>query len=105
MSQLGAVIDVDKLPTPSQLAQYSEKNDKNARALCLSGGEDYELLFTVREGSLEALLAEWQEQFELPATAIGRMTSDREGVQLENPGDVAIKDIAGYDHFRRMKER
>jgi thiamine-monophosphate kinase len=105
MSRLGAVIDIEKLPISSQLTQYCEKNDKNAPGLCLSGGEDYELLFAVHENNLEALLAGWREQFDVPATAVGRMTSKREGVHLENPGDIAINDIAGYDHFRRMKER
>ncbi len=105
MSRFGAVIDVEKLPISSHLAQYCERNGRNAPGLCLSGGEDYELLFTVREDNLEALLAGWQEQFDVPATAIGHVTSKREGVRLENPDDIAVNDIAGYDHFRRMKER
>jgi len=101
MSRLGAVIDVKELPILSHLAQYCDKNEKNAPELCLSGGEDYELLFTVREDSLEALLAAWQDEFNVPAKAIGRMTSKTEGVHLENAGDIAMNDVAGYDHFRR----
>ena len=100
MSRLGALIDIEKLPISSHLAEYCEKNSKNAAKLCLSGGEDYELLFTVREDGLETFINEWQDRFDLPATVIGRMTSDFEGVRLQDGDQSALADTAGYDHFR-----
>jgi thiamine-monophosphate kinase len=100
MSQVGAVIDLDKLPISHHLAEYCGGNSKDAARLCLSGGEDYELLFTVREAGLEPFIAEWRGRFELPATMIGRMTSKFEGVRLRDGDEFMPADAPGYDHFR-----
>jgi len=101
MSQLGALIDVVKLPISSHLAKYCERKAKSAATCCLSGGEDYELLFTVRGGCLESFLSGWRGEFGLPATVIGYMTSEFTGVRLENATDIPLCRITGYDHFRR----
>ena len=100
MSRVGALIDLEKLPISTDLAEYCKKNSKNAAKLCLSGGEDYELLFTVREDGLETFIAEWQDKFDLPATVIGRMSSEFAGVRLQDGDQSALADAAGYDHFR-----
>jgi len=100
MSQVGAVIDLEKLPISPYLAEYCGKNSKQAARLCLSGGEDYELLFTVREDGLETFIAEWQGRFDLSATVIGRMTSEFAGVRLQDGDQSGLADAAGYDHFR-----
>ena len=100
MSRVGAVIDLDKLPISSDLAEYCTKNSKNAARLCLSGGEDYELLFTVREDGLDPLIAEWRDTFELPATVIGRMTSEFSDVRLRDGDEFVQAEAPGYDHFR-----
>ena len=100
MSRVGAAIDLEKLPISTDLAEYCRKNSKNVARLCLSGGEDYELLFTVREDGLETFIAEWQDRFDLPATVIGRMTSEFAGVRLQDGDQSALADATGYDHFR-----
>lgn len=101
MSRLGALIDIERLPISSDLAEYCSKNSKNAAKLCLSGGEDYELLFTIRGDGLETLIPEWQSRFDLPATVIGRMTSEFADVRLQNGDQSMLADAAGYDHFRQ----
>ena len=100
MSRVGAVIDLAKLPISPYLSEYCEKNSKDAARLCLSGGEDYELLFTVREDGLTTFIAEWQGRFDLPARAIGSMTSEFAGVGLQDGDEIVLTDVAGYDHFR-----
>ncbi len=100
MSRVGAVIDLEKLPVSPYLAEYCGKNPKNAVRLCLSGGEDYELLFTVREDGLETLIPEWRSRFDLPATVIGGMTSEFSEVRLRDGDEVVPAHAAGYDHFR-----
>jgi thiamine-monophosphate kinase len=101
MSGVGAVIDVEKLPVSDHLLRHCERAGKNARRMCLSGGEDYELVFTVRKGYAQDLLIEWHDKFDISATEIGSITSHRAGVQLENAGEIALSDITGYNHFRK----
>lgn len=92
-SAVGAELDTDKLP----LAPEVRKAD-DALALALSGGDDYELCFTVpadREMMLSLALGG-----DLPAcTRIGTVTEgeglvllDAEGVRLSLPA-------AGFNHF------
>jgi len=100
MSHLGAVVDVKKLPVSPHLAEYSRTKGENAMKFCLSGAEDYELVFTVHPDSLDQVLADWQNKFDVLATAIGYMTNELSTVHLENADEITLNDTAGYDHFR-----
>jgi thiamine-monophosphate kinase len=101
MSRLGALIDLQKLPISRCLAEYCDRNSKNAAELCLSGGEDYELLLTVRNDRVEAFIAGWRDRFDIPVAVIGYMTAEFRGVRLSDGDSVPLRDLAGYDHFRQ----
>ncbi len=101
MSKLGALVDLEKLPISSSLAEYCARNARNPVDICLSGGEDYELLFTVRKDREELLIAGWHERFVLPMTVIGRMTAEFAGVRFKDGDRISFGDRAGYDHFRQ----
>ena len=100
MSKLGALIDIEKLPIASYLSEYCERNSKNPIEFCLSGGEDYELLFTVRKGLEEQLILGWRDRFDIAITVIGRMSAEFDGVRLKDGDRVALSKGGGYDHFR-----
>jgi thiamine-monophosphate kinase len=90
-------IDVDRLP----LAEEAVALLGGARAarLALTGGEDYQLLFTVPEGRYEAVVAALPP--EACPTAIGRVTAAREGgiVRFLAAGSPVEIDEAGYVAF------
>jgi thiamine-monophosphate kinase len=93
-SRVGARIVTDLLPIHETLK--SGFKDK-ALELALSGGEDYELLFT---GKAE-LINTVRKEIRCPVTVIGEITDDKPGkIQLVDAGDKML-DIkrAGWEHF------
>lgn len=67
-SACGADLDADRLPLSRQL--LAAVGIEAAREMALSGGDDYELLFTVPAGR-EAQLARLTRRWALPVTRIG----------------------------------
>ncbi len=95
-SGLGAHIDAGLLPlSPSMLAMF---DDEQARMFALTGGDDYELCFTVpanRVADVQADLA----RIGCGATRIGRMVEGA-GVQvLDANGEPMAISRKGWDHF------
>jgi len=54
-SQCGAVVYEDKLPIHSDAKNYCYQLELDPTATALSGGEDYELLFTVKQADYEKI--------------------------------------------------
>lgn len=76
--------------------------DQNAHAAyphAVSGGEDYEVAFTVAAGSISSLQAEFEQKFGLKLTRIGTVTNGS-GVH-ERRADGATQPVRtrGYQHF------
>jgi thiamine-monophosphate kinase len=93
----GAEIFLDRLPLSDEyLAAAFPGSDFYRNAL--SGGEDYELLFTAppsREREIREIFA----SLSLPVTSIGIVTSGR-GIRIFTPdGTPASTPAAGFDHF------
>ena len=64
----------------------------------LTGGDDYELLFSARESQRESLV-ELAQQLDLPITRIGRFMKG-EGVSvLGHDGAPLALSRSGWDHF------
>ena len=94
-SQVSARVEVDRLPVPSMVR---DNFGKRALELALSGGEDYELLFTAGDEVINKVRGEAP----CPVTMIGEITAGK-------PGEVSLFDIngnpfnlreAGWEHFR-----
>ena len=72
--------------------------------LAISGGEDYELLFTVRQSDELRLQRLFQENDLCPITKIGRITPNSEGIVfLDNDGRPS-EGFTGFDHFSTKEE-
>ena len=86
----------DLLPGADTLEKVCRRLNKAAVNLQLSGGEDYELLFTVKKGKDEELLAWLQDQGE-KVYRIGRTVSGDmvRLVTAEGSVDIGFK---GYQH-------
>ena len=97
-SGLGASIEAARVPL-SRAARAALGTDGGASPDVLSGGDDYELLFTADPAAAGAL-ADIAAALELSLTAIGRMT-EGEGVSVLDAAGLPVKDTGagGYRHF------
>jgi thiamine-monophosphate kinase len=94
-SDLGAVIDVENIPLSP--AVKSLNNDSQAYQWALSGGDDYELCFTVPPEKM-ADIAMLIAQGKLHATVIGEMIAGNK-VICEYEGEPFALTTTGYQHF------
>ncbi|EGP8269081.1 thiamine-phosphate kinase [Salmonella enterica] len=95
-SGCGAKVDVDALPKSAAMMRHVDAGQ--ALRWTLSGGEDYELCFTVPElnrGALDVAIG----QLGVPFTCIGQMSADVEGLSFVRDGIPVTFDWKGYDHF------
>lgn len=98
-SECGAVLNLEDLPiSPSLLNCYSQSE---AEQLALTGGEDYELCFTVpndNKHKLEKALMNIGVSY----TCIGQIRSAKEGLTLLRHNQaVEMPKQIGFDHFRK----
>ncbi|WP_455852071.1 thiamine-phosphate kinase [Pantoea endophytica] len=95
-SRVGARINLDALPLSAALRDHFEP--ELVLKWALSGGEDYELCFTVPEvnrGALDVALG----HFGVPYTCIGQIAPESEGLSLLENGKPRSVDVKGFDHF------
>jgi len=95
-SECGARIDLDALPFSEAMQRCVEP--EQALRWALSGGEDYELCFTVPElnrGALDVALG----HFGMKYTCIGQISADVAGLHFQRDGKPVTLDWKGYDHF------
>lgn len=79
-SNLGAVIYEDKLPIADEMRNAAYKFEIDPTACALSGGEDYELIFTIAQADYEKLVLNEQ------ISVIGYMTDVEEGTHIITKG-------------------
>ena len=93
-SQVGARIEVDCVPIPPAVrANFSDR----ALELALSGGEDYELLFTATDEVINKV----RTASSCPVTVIGEVVADKVGriTLVDKKGDPVNLPRAGWEHF------
>ena len=96
-SRVGAVIDAATLPLAALLA-IGAPMDK-ARSCLLSGGDDYELLFSAAPDARVSLSA-LATRLKLPLHRIGQLTAEAGTCLLRNESGQCISvPPGGYDHF------
>lgn len=74
------------------------------RRLVLSGGEDYELLVTAPPGVIGALALDFEREFDVPLTEIGRVREGH-GVAIRDAAGALVEAGSGFDHFGRPDDR
>ncbi|MGB9866992.1 MAG: thiamine-phosphate kinase [Bacillota bacterium] len=99
-SKVGAVIEAERLPICTAAHRVAAHLGVDALELALSGGEDYELLFTfdpeAEEEVIEALSATGT-----PMTVIGKVLEQGQGRWLVKDSHRRPLLMTGFDHFRR----
>jgi len=99
-SGVGAGIDVERLPVCPGLRMLPAER----LALAASGGEDYELLFTVRPSQAARVRAVGRA-LGVPLTDVGVVTAEA-GLRARDPRWQTLLDAArGHDHFRQTPKR
>ena len=88
VSQVGFVVEEDALPIAPGLSEAVGK--KAAQELVMSAGGDFELVFTVRRGGLEAARRACK------LTVIGEVVN--EGIWIEKDGERKPIAAKGYEH-------
>ncbi|GAB4093306.1 thiamine-phosphate kinase [Flaviaesturariibacter terrae] len=93
-SGVGAMIYEDKLPIHDDTRQAAFKFNSEATACALSGGEDYELLFTIRQDDYEKL-GNMND-----ISVIGYITDAEAGVHIHSKGGNKYPVTAqGWNHM------
>ena len=94
-SKVSAIVNIDQIPTATNLKSLFP-NDWDQ--FCLSGGEDYQLLFT---GTLNKV-KQIQKQSTSKITVIGEITkaSDTKISIVDNSNNQIKYEHKGWDHFK-----
>ena len=86
-SNVGCNLYEDKIPVDPQLIDVCEEFNIDITTIALSGGEDYELLFTIKMDDYDKIKA--NPNF----TVIGHMTEEKEGMHLITRANTKIPSI------------
>ena len=94
-SNVGCVLYEDKLPLNEESKEFAYKLELDPTACALSGGEDYELLFTVAQGDYEKINAN------NGLSIIGYITEAAEGKHIITRGGNKHELVAqGWNHLK-----
>lgn len=95
-SSVGAVIDEAALPLSEDVRLVAEAAGTDPVTLALTGGEDFELLFTTGREPSER----WRHRFGTKCTVIGHIVPREEGLSLRRlNGSIEPLQMRGFLHF------
>lgn len=97
-SNVGAIIDASRIPIDPPVVNLCGRRALDPLLLALHGGEDFELLFTVRPRDLTWLP---RKVGGVPVTYIGDVTNDAGQIYLAEGSHVSTLEPAGFMHFGR----
>ena len=98
-SKVGCNVYEDKIPLDPQVISACEEFNMDSTTIALSGGEDYELLFTVSINDFSKIKA--NPHF----SVIGHITNEIEGIHLITRANTKIPIIArGWNSFQETAE-
>lgn len=96
-SNTGALLYSNKIPFSAALLRSANRLKKSPLRYALSGGEDYELLFTAPSAKVRKLLP-----LNIPATEIGEITRARGLSIVDDKNRKRKLKPTGYNHFSRI---
>ncbi len=99
-SRVGAEVDLVKIPISTACRAYAERNGFQPVHLALTGGEDYELLFTAPSRK-QATIERQARAHGYRVTCIGTIRPQRFGIQMTSgDGTTRPMPMTSYEHFR-----
>jgi thiamine-monophosphate kinase len=97
-SGVGMTVDEADIPLANGVAEFHRARGDDPAYAALAGGDDYELLFTIRAAWRGRLRAVRSQAGDLPITRIGIVTRDRQLLLRTASGERDLP--AGFQHFR-----
>jgi thiamine-monophosphate kinase len=98
-SGLGCVLYEEKIPIAEEMRRAAFKFEIDPTACALSGGEDYELLFTISQSDYEKLVLNEQ------ISVIGYMTEEAEGTKIiTKGGSTHALTAQGWNAFKKTRD-
>ena len=99
-SGVGARIREDQIPLSGFYRKWVRSLSGNPLQFALSGGEDYELLFT-SPCEMREKISPLARSFRIPITRIGEILPKKEGLHLiKKDGKAYSPSHLGFDHFK-----
>lgn len=98
-SSVGAVIWFDALPVSDQTMEAAAKTKTDLAEYCLFGGEDFEIVMTVRPDRAEDLINTIEGATGTKVTAVGEIVERSQGVKLLRDNKLQELKKKGYSHF------
>lgn len=94
-SNLGCVVYEDKIPVSEEMKKAAFKFEIDPTACALSGGEDYELLFTISQSDYDKLVLNEQ------ISVVGYMTEQEQGAHIiTKGGSKHVITAQGWNHLK-----
>jgi thiamine-monophosphate kinase len=93
-SKIGARIEANKIPVANNVSSVLNENE-DAVSFAINGGEDFELLFTVRPKNKFKL----EKLFGKNAICIGEISSDAGKIELVENSKTTLIEPKGFRHF------
>ncbi|MFZ5596193.1 MAG: thiamine-phosphate kinase [Bacillota bacterium] len=103
-SGTGAEIYTKSIPYSGPAARLAETAGKSVYDWALYGGEDYELLFTVRPDKTEVVTGAFAAAGLGRVTAVGKITAHEKGIELVDSEGRRQPLNMGFDHFKANTE-
>jgi thiamine-monophosphate kinase len=101
-SGVGAEVELDKIPISPACRTYARAIGVSPIQLALTGGEDYELLFTVPPRICDTLERQARTRG-YRMTRIGTIRPRRFGIQMTSAGRTQPLPATSYEHFRSCR--
>jgi thiamine-monophosphate kinase len=100
-SGVGAQIVAAALPLQSGLRDVAAVLGEDPIELALRGGEDFELCYTARPGTIIPLIDQFRAQFGTELTCVGHITAERALRLVQADGSSTLLSPRAFDHFQR----
>jgi len=100
-SRTGAVLFENMIPLSTEFQEFLKYTSQENFILSLTGGEDYQLLFTVNPGKSDLLEKEFENKFKKKIYYIGEIVEGSKIFLEQENGKKRILTKRGYDHFQQ----
>lgn len=97
-SGVGALLDADRIPISPALRAAAEWLESAPLPMALTGGEDYQLLFSVPKGLARKMETRVADRFKRPVYHIGEIIGGSK-IVLKSSTGLRILNETGFDHF------
>jgi thiamine-monophosphate kinase len=98
-SRVGAEVELDKIPISPACRAYARTISVSPIQLALTGGEDYELLFTASPRNCDTIERQARTRG-YRMTRIGTIRPQRFGIRITSDGRTRPMPVTSYEHFR-----